>query len=135
MPFTPTDLMLSPPASFSAPLKGGSDFLSGILGGVAGIVNPFAGAAGAAEAIFGGPDAALQPDVNTLDTKQNLSLLFASPFQVGGKGNTQDTNPRLTASPVDSTATGTGAGLDKNTLVLISAALLAAVLLFGFRRS
>lgn len=139
MPFTPPDALLKPPASFNAPLTAGPSFLSGLLGGVASITNPFAGVAGAAEAIFGGPDAALQPDVNTLDAKQSLGLQFASPFQVGGKGNTQDTRPRLEASPVDSTKTATGAGslgLDSNTLVLIGAALVAGLIfLTGFRRS
>ncbi|MBA3849346.1 MAG: hypothetical protein C0502_05045 [Opitutus sp.] len=92
-------------------------------------------AAAALAALAGGPDAALQPDVNTLDAKQSSSIQFGAAFQVGGRGSQLDSRPSLTGAPADSSrvANGTGglSGMDGNTLFVIGA-VVVGLLLFVF---
>lgn len=136
MSFVTPDALLKSPASYTAPIASTGSFLSGILGAA----NPAAGMLSALGALAGGPDAALQPDVNTVDGRQQLGLQISSAFQVGGAGNSLDASPRLDASPVDSTKTAPAAGgpggINGNVLVIAGAFLLALLLfaLGGSRR-
>lgn len=118
---------------------GGGGFLSG-LSGILGAGGPVGGLLGSLGGLMGGPDAALQPDNNTVDGRQNLAVTFANAFQVGGKGNSADGSPGANVSPIDSTktATGTGGPANQSLLWIISAAVLGLLLIIfaaGGRRS
>ncbi len=132
MPFLPNEnLTLAPPASYTAPLTSGPGFLSGLMG-----ATPYGAAIGAASEVA---KAALTttPDNLTGSVTAGLSQQFAAAFNVG-RGRL-DSSPTLTSAPVDSGATaatsGALIGTDKNTLVLIGAAVVAfLILLFGLGR-